>query len=173
MLISINLHKKSIEVSIKARSTPASTLNDNDHNQVFWARETEHPQQTIVLTKTAGQQPWFWSFCLTSSCKMVHLWNPPQDPFSDFVFDWKSQISRFPNRTHPKIYFLRTFVIPLLIILRVSWRVFLAPGEGRWTEGDLFRNKPFFSLLDSWEWQCDNWEIVKSSPSTSRHLGTW
>ena len=33
------------------------TLNNNDHNQVFWARETEHPQQTIVLTKTAGQQP--------------------------------------------------------------------------------------------------------------------
>ena len=37
------------------------TLNNNDHNQVFWARETEHPQLTIVLTKTAGQQPWFWS----------------------------------------------------------------------------------------------------------------
>ena len=33
------------------------TLNNNDHNQVFWARETEHPQQTIVLMKTAGQQP--------------------------------------------------------------------------------------------------------------------
>ena len=32
------------------------TLNNNDHNQVFWARETEHPQQTIFfLTKTAGQ----------------------------------------------------------------------------------------------------------------------
>ena len=29
----------------------------NDHNQAFWAREIEHPQQTIVLTKTAGQQP--------------------------------------------------------------------------------------------------------------------
>ena len=35
--------------------------NNNDHNQVFWARETQHLQQTIVLTKTAGQQPWFWS----------------------------------------------------------------------------------------------------------------
>ena len=23
-------------------------LNNNDHNQVFWARETEHPKQTIV-----------------------------------------------------------------------------------------------------------------------------
>ena len=33
------------------------TLNNNDHNQAFWARETEHLQQTIVLTKTAGQQP--------------------------------------------------------------------------------------------------------------------
>ena len=33
------------------------TLNNNDHNQAFWVRETEHPQQTIVLTKTAGQQP--------------------------------------------------------------------------------------------------------------------
>ena len=33
------------------------TLNNNDHNQVFWARETKHPQQTIVLMKTAGQQP--------------------------------------------------------------------------------------------------------------------
>ena len=27
-------------------------LNNNDHNQVFWARETEHPQQTIVLVGT-------------------------------------------------------------------------------------------------------------------------
>ena len=38
-------------------TTNRKTLNNNDHNQVFWARETEHPQQTIVLTKTAGQQP--------------------------------------------------------------------------------------------------------------------
>ena len=43
------------------------TLNKNDHNQVFWARETEHPQQTIVLTKTAGQQPGSGHCCLRSS----------------------------------------------------------------------------------------------------------
>ena len=37
------------------------TVNNNDHNQVFWARETEHPQQTIVLTKTRWSATWFWS----------------------------------------------------------------------------------------------------------------
>ena len=31
------------------------------------ARETEHPQQTVVLTKTAGQQPGSGHFCLRSS----------------------------------------------------------------------------------------------------------
>ena len=27
------------------------TLNNNDHNQVFWARETEHPQQTFFFLR--------------------------------------------------------------------------------------------------------------------------
>ena len=43
------------------------TLNNNDHNQVFWARGTEHPKQTIVLTKTTGQQPASGHCCLRSS----------------------------------------------------------------------------------------------------------
>ena len=49
------------------------TLNNNDHNQVFWARETEHPQQTIVLTKTAGQL----------SLSKVFLWTYSNDIFFD------------------------------------------------------------------------------------------
>lgn len=32
-------------------------LNKNDKNQVFWAGESELPQQTMVLTKSADQQP--------------------------------------------------------------------------------------------------------------------
>ena len=49
------------------------TFNSNDHNQVFWARETEHPQQTIVLTKTAGQQPGPAHCCLSSSLNFPEL----------------------------------------------------------------------------------------------------
>ena len=33
------------------------SLNNNEQNQFFWACKNEHPQQIIVLTKTAGQQP--------------------------------------------------------------------------------------------------------------------
>ena len=29
--------------------------NKNDRDQVLWARETEHPKQTLVFTKTAGR----------------------------------------------------------------------------------------------------------------------
>ena len=32
------------------------SLNNNEQNQFFWACKNEHPQQTIVLTKTAGEQ---------------------------------------------------------------------------------------------------------------------
>lgn len=32
-------------------------LNKIDKNQVFWAGESEHAQQTMVLTKSACQQP--------------------------------------------------------------------------------------------------------------------
>ena len=38
----------------RCRQNLRKTLNNNDHNQVFWARKTENPQQTIVLTETAG-----------------------------------------------------------------------------------------------------------------------
>ena len=31
------------------------SLNKNDRDQVLWARETEHPTQTLVFTKTAGR----------------------------------------------------------------------------------------------------------------------
>ena len=47
------------------------TLNNNDHNLVFWARETEHPQQTIVWTKTDGHQPGSGLCCLRSSVKFI------------------------------------------------------------------------------------------------------
>ena len=63
------------------RANVGKTLNNNDHNQVFWARETEHPQQTIVLTKTAGQQPGSGHCCLRSSQMLTRkprfreLWN--------------------------------------------------------------------------------------------------
>ena len=33
------------------------SLNNSDRDQVLWARETEHPSQTFVFTKTAGRQP--------------------------------------------------------------------------------------------------------------------
>ena len=46
------------------------TLNNNDHNLVFLARETEHPQQTIVLTKTAGHQPGSGHCCQRSWYKI-------------------------------------------------------------------------------------------------------
>ena len=36
--------------------------NHNDRDQVLWARETEHPNQTLVLTKTAGRQAG-WGHC--------------------------------------------------------------------------------------------------------------
>ena len=49
------------------KKTDRKTLNNNDHNQVFWARETEHPQQTVVLRTTAGQQPGSGQCCLRSS----------------------------------------------------------------------------------------------------------
>ena len=56
------------------------TLNNNDRNKVFWARENEHPQQTIVLTKIAGQQPGSGHCCLRSSPReeggdAASLWN--------------------------------------------------------------------------------------------------
>ena len=54
-------------VAILAGKNNRKTLNNNDHNQVFWARKTEHPQQTIVSTKTAGQQPGSGHCCLRSS----------------------------------------------------------------------------------------------------------
>ena len=31
------------------------SLNKNDPDQVLWARETEHPTQILVFTKTAGR----------------------------------------------------------------------------------------------------------------------
>ena len=31
------------------------SFNNNDRDQVLWARETVHPTQTLVFTKTAGQ----------------------------------------------------------------------------------------------------------------------
>ena len=37
------------------------TLNNNDHNQVSEPARLSTPRKTIVLTKTACQQPWFWS----------------------------------------------------------------------------------------------------------------
>ena len=55
--------------------------NNNDHNQVFWARETQHLQQTIVLTKTAGQQPGSGHCFLRSSL----LLSPISSPESAFL----------------------------------------------------------------------------------------
>ena len=38
-------------------ATKGKSINNNDRDQVLWARETEHPTQTLVFTKTAGRQP--------------------------------------------------------------------------------------------------------------------
>ena len=46
------------------------TLINNDHNQVFWARETEHPQQTIVQNENRWWATWFWSLL----SKVFLLW---------------------------------------------------------------------------------------------------
>ena len=35
--------------------TVGKSLNKNDRDQVLWARETEHPSQTLVFTTTAGR----------------------------------------------------------------------------------------------------------------------
>ena len=37
-----------------ANLVPGKILNENDRDQVLWARETEHCTQTFVFTKTAG-----------------------------------------------------------------------------------------------------------------------
>ena len=42
------------------------SLNNNDRDQILWARETEHPTQTLVFTKTAGRQPG-WGHCYLRS----------------------------------------------------------------------------------------------------------
>ena len=45
---------------------------------VFWASKTEHPHQTIVLTKTTGQQTGSGHCCLRSSlqnCQFQPNWN--------------------------------------------------------------------------------------------------
>ena len=36
---------------------PWRHVDKNEHIKFFWACKNEHPQQTIVLTKTAAQQP--------------------------------------------------------------------------------------------------------------------
>ena len=40
--------------------------HNNDGDQVLWAPETEHPTQTLVLTKIAGYQPG-WGHCFLRS----------------------------------------------------------------------------------------------------------
>ena len=35
--------------------TVGKSWNKNDRHQVLWARETDHPTQTFVFTKTAGR----------------------------------------------------------------------------------------------------------------------
>ena len=42
------------------------SLNKNVWDQVLWARETEHPTQTLVFTKTAGRRPG-WGHCYLRS----------------------------------------------------------------------------------------------------------
>ena len=37
--------------SLKGRKS----FNKNSRDQVLWARETKHPTQTLVFTKTAGR----------------------------------------------------------------------------------------------------------------------
>ena len=59
------------------------TLNNNDHSQVFWARETENPHQTTVLTKTAGQQPGSGDCCLRSSDWFVKFSEADVKSFSE------------------------------------------------------------------------------------------
>ena len=44
------------------------SLNKNDLDQVFWARETEPPTKTLVFTKTGGRQPG-WGYCYLRSSR--------------------------------------------------------------------------------------------------------
>ena len=43
------------------------SFNNNDWDQVLWARETEQPTQTLVFTKTAERQPGLGHCYLRSS----------------------------------------------------------------------------------------------------------
>ena len=44
--------KFSLPVAVRVSKTRVLNLpNNNDHNQVFWARETKHPQQAIVFNE--------------------------------------------------------------------------------------------------------------------------
>ena len=44
-------------------SFASTEVNDGVlRDQVLWARETEHPTQTLVFIKTAGRQPG-WGHC--------------------------------------------------------------------------------------------------------------
>ena len=64
-------------------------LNNNDHNQVFWARETEHLQETIVLTKTAGQ---LLAFLLLFS---PPTWPPWRHAQSKNSLDWSANLLKW------------------------------------------------------------------------------
>ena len=39
----------------RGRSVDREFFNKNDRDRVSWAREIEHPNQTLVFTKTAGR----------------------------------------------------------------------------------------------------------------------
>ena len=66
------------------------SLNNNEQNQFFWARKNEHQQQTIVLTKTAGQQPASGGHCYLRSS----AWGPGVTKICDTITQsWKSVLS--------------------------------------------------------------------------------
>ena len=46
------------------------SLNKNDWDQVLWARETEHPTQTLVFTKPLDTTT--WSLCAFSQALLVN-----------------------------------------------------------------------------------------------------
>ena len=65
---------------MKRRRVSRKSLNNNDRDQILWARETEHPTQTLVFTKTAGRQPG-WGHCYLRSSASASLPGERREPW--------------------------------------------------------------------------------------------
>ena len=85
------------------------SLHNNDKDLVLWARETEHPNQTVLFTKAAGRQPG-WSHCyLRSSQKhglfcslVIHILLPLKSSAHDTCIGSSCVSGKLPTHPSPK-----------------------------------------------------------------------